>query len=95
MRMLVVYDIGKDSARTKVGEILEEFGVRVQKSAFEIDLSGRDLDDLGSRLRRFLQPATDRLAFYPVDRKGKRRIVWLGAGPMASLPERKPSYFLA
>lgn len=95
MRMLALFDISKQNPRQKVGDVLLEYGVRVQKSAFEIDLDPSELDKLRRRLERLLDPKTDRLAFYPVDRRGRRRVIWLGSGPIQTLPENRPSYFIA
>jgi CRISPR-associated protein Cas2 len=88
-------DIAGEGARRRAAAVLLEYGVRVQWSAFELDLDGDEVERLRARLAAILDPATDRLALYPIDRSGQRRVVWLGAGPIESLPEHKPPYFLA
>lgn len=95
MRMIGVYDIRCEGTRRRVAGVLLEYGVRVQWSAFELELEGAEVEALRQRLATFLDPATDRLALYPIDRSGLRRAVWLGAGPLESLPDRKPAYFVA
>lgn len=37
-RYLVIYDIAKNRERHRVSKVLERYGLRVQKSAFETDL---------------------------------------------------------
>ena len=46
MFMVIVYDIEKNSKRTKVSKILEQYGNRVQKSVFECHLSNKETDEL-------------------------------------------------
>jgi CRISPR-associated protein Cas2 len=40
---LICYDIVKDSRRTKVAHLLEGYGLRVQKSVFEVVLMSNSL----------------------------------------------------
>jgi len=94
MRMLVAFDIATNGRRRRVTRVLREFGVRVQKSAFEVEVEAADLAEMERRLRPLVDARQDRLAVYPIDRSGQRRVLWMGAGPLGSLPERKPDYFL-
>jgi len=57
MRYLIVYDVSEDDVRSKVAEVLEAFGPRVQESVFEAELAGSDLPLLAKRLTDVLQPA--------------------------------------
>jgi CRISPR-associated protein Cas2 len=54
MRYVVAYDIEDDRARARIADVLERFGLRVQKSVFECRLEGKDLDRLIRRLEREL-----------------------------------------
>ncbi len=47
---LVVYDISVDRERRKVADVMEEFGFRVQRSAFEVRLDRASLARLRQRL---------------------------------------------
>ena len=49
---LVVYDIESNKRRSKVSALLESYGVRVQKSAFECHLDDQRLDALRKQLDR-------------------------------------------
>lgn len=49
---LVVYDIESDKRRHKVSTVLESYGVRVQKSAFECYLNDRRLGELKKQLNK-------------------------------------------
>jgi CRISPR-associated protein Cas2 len=54
MRYVVAYDIEDDRARARIANVMERFGLRVQKSVFECRLEGKDLDRLIRRLEREL-----------------------------------------
>jgi CRISPR-associated protein Cas2 len=95
MRMIGVYDISNERTRRKVAAVLLEYGIRVQLSAFEVELEGNETEEIKARIDALLDPTTDRFALYPVDRRGQRRPLWLGAGPLESMPERKPDFFIA
>ena len=46
MLYLIAYDISIDARRTKLAELLEGFGQRVQRSVFECDLNEREYQGL-------------------------------------------------
>lgn len=94
MRMLVVFDVSSNRRRRLIGKVLMEFGVRVQRSAFEVEVEPSDLAEMEKRVGALVQKGQDRLAVYPVDRSGQRRVRWMGLGPMASLPDSKPRCFV-
>jgi CRISPR-associated protein Cas2 len=95
MHMIGVYDISAERTRRRVAALLGEYGVRVQLSAFELDLDGSEVDDLRRRIAAMIEPSTDRVALYPIDRTGLRRPVWIGAGPIESMPDERPRFFVA
>jgi CRISPR-associated protein Cas2 len=73
---IVAYDITNDSRRSRVADILLEFGRRLQRSVFEIDVEPEDLDELRFRIGLLLAK-NDRFDFFPLDRRDpKRRISW-------------------
>ena len=54
MKYLVVYDIAEDRVRTRIAEAIDDFGVRVQESVFECELSADALARLQARLTEFV-----------------------------------------
>ncbi|MCA6639235.1 CRISPR-associated endonuclease Cas2 [Streptococcus thermophilus] len=46
MFCLIIYDIRSNKRRLKLSKLLEGYGVRVQKSCFEVDLSRNDYQSL-------------------------------------------------
>jgi CRISPR-associated protein Cas2 len=50
-KYLVVYDVGDDRERRRVSKILEGYGFRVQKSAFECSLTRSGRERMAKRLK--------------------------------------------
>ena len=66
MRYLVAFDIPDDMTRNQVGDLLGEYGLRVQRSVFEIDLpTAQVLNGLRSKIEKLLDPEADSVRFYP------------------------------
>ena len=67
MKVLVVYDIANDSLRSKISEILKDFGLmRIQKSAFIGYLSSQERKDLEKVLSRKSLEGNDRIDIFPI-----------------------------
>ena len=69
---LVIYDITHDRERHKVSKILEGYGFRVQKSAFECRLSRPGRDRLQQRLEN-LQLRTGFVTIYQLQGNSRPR----------------------
>lgn len=69
MFYVITYDISDNKRRKKIANLLEGYGVRVQFSVFECQLSAKKYGELQKRLRRFYQAdQQDSLRFYPISR---------------------------
>ena len=67
MKVLVVYDITNDSLRSKIAEILKDFGlIRIQKSAFIGEITSEERKDLEERLSREKLGGRDRIDIFPI-----------------------------
>ncbi|RMH21895.1 MAG: CRISPR-associated endonuclease Cas2 [Acidobacteria bacterium] len=65
MKYVVTYDVSDDRTRLRIAEILEGFGVRVQKSVFECRLGERAVEILLAKLRRALpEPEAGNVRIY-------------------------------
>ena len=53
MFCLIIYDIRSNKRRLKLSKLLEGYGVRVQKSCFEVDLSRNDYQSLLKDIESF------------------------------------------
>ncbi len=66
MLFLVTYDIANCKRLYRVARLLKSFGVRVQRSAFECDLSQPLLEQMVFLLRQTIDPRQDRVHIYRV-----------------------------
>ena len=65
MFIVIAYDIEDDRRRRHVATLLEEWGVRVEKSVFECLLSPADLRSVRHRIET-LTESDDRVRYYAV-----------------------------
>ena len=64
-RVLVIYDIESNKTRMKIVHILEAYGIRVQKSAFECHLDSRRLEVMKKQLKKAIGEE-DSVRVYPL-----------------------------
>lgn len=64
MFVVVCYDIPDDRRRTKVGEALEGFGYRVQKSVFECEVTAQQNQEMQRRVASRIDPNEDSVRYY-------------------------------
>ena len=66
MKYLVTYDIANDKRRTKLADILSEYGARVNYSVFEIELNETKKERLLTEitLKKLINKKYDSLRFY-------------------------------
>ena len=73
---VAAYDISNDRQRERVSRVLEEYGVRVQRSVYLIWLEGEEIPEL----RRAIGPLlgqSDQFDVFPIDERGtRRRMSW-------------------
>ena len=63
MFIIVCYDMPDDRRRTRVSNILNGFGTRVQRSVFECDLTPKHFQELKQRLSKVVKD-DDGLRYY-------------------------------
>ena len=66
MHFVVAYDIVQDRRREKVMNTIKNFGLRVQYSVFECELTIQRADQPLERLRALIDPRRDRVNMYPL-----------------------------
>lgn len=90
MVMVFCYDVENNRRRRRVAAVLEEWGVRVQKSVFEARLTERQSRTVLARAARELGPR-DSLRMYAVSAHGLTRTATIGGAPV---PEQKDFWLL-
>lgn len=66
MRVIVTYDISDESRLRKVAKISEDYGTRVQKSIFELNITPAKLEEYIERLMETIDPLVDGIKFFPL-----------------------------
>ena len=79
MKYVVCFDIVNDKKRKKIGEYLEEFGIRVQRSVFEIEISKTKLKNLLKIFNEMIEKE-DSIRFYQMQSDTINRSIFLGFG---------------
>jgi len=62
--VLIIYDIVDNKVRTKMVDYLSQYGVRVQKSAFEAYITRRQYNVLAQEASSLIDIGTDSLRMY-------------------------------
>jgi CRISPR-associated protein Cas2 len=62
--LLIVYDISNDKRRTKLHNVLLDFGTPVQYSVFECHADGKALARLKKAVKKVIRPKKDNVRYY-------------------------------
>ena len=65
-RYLVIYDIADGKRLARAATIVLDYGVRVQKSVYEVRLTKQSLTALQHRLARVINPEVDGVKIFPL-----------------------------
>lgn len=76
---IVAYDIADDSRRTRVAELLEGRGQRVQFSVFECRLNDREMTRLRRKVAGIADERCDRVRWYPLCGPCSRKTLGIGS----------------
>jgi CRISPR-associated protein Cas2 len=84
------YDVAGDKVRRRVSAILEQHGVRVQESVFEVRADHRRAEAILRLIDREIDPG-DSIRAYCLTEEGRLASLGLGGAPM---PEREEFWLL-
>lgn len=76
--MLVSYDIAHPRRINRIAKIMKDYGLRVQKSIFEVDVTIVQFQQMRLRIETELDPEEDGVKYFPLC--GKCSGVWLHIG---------------
>lgn len=83
------YDVVSDRRRARIARLLEDEGIRVQKSVFEVRVSPARARSLAERIDRHLDPG-DSLRVYPLSPVAVGSVIVVGSG----LPPEQGDFLL-
>ena len=84
---LITYDIVKDKNRVKVAKILLDYGVRVQYSVFESDMTESELKMVIQIITERIDPETDSVRVYNMCAGCEQKIINIGVEKSYSTPD--------
>ena len=79
MKYLVTFDIVENKKRNKISTYLQEYGVRVQKSVFEIIIKQKELKTLLNKIKPLIDK-DDSIRFYRQDENTLKHFHFFGFG---------------
>ncbi len=87
MLVLITYDVsvvsegGKKRLRN-IAKTCLDYGMRVQNSVFECEVTPAQFVELKNELMEIFDPEKDSLRFYMLGKKGRQKIEHVGAKPV-------------
>lgn len=79
MIYLISYDISSNRLRNKIASCLEMYGIRVQYSVFECELSEKQYEENYIKLKGLLEGESDaEILFYPLCKKCREKRAEIG-----------------
>ncbi len=80
MKMLVVYDIAHPRRLSRVAKVVKDYGVRVQKSVFEVSVGRSRFDEMRRRVGGEIEESEDAVKYYPLCEKCAGTVEIIGLG---------------
>jgi CRISPR-associated protein Cas2 len=80
MNMIVAYDIADDRRLTKVAKVMLDYGVRVQKSIFEVTVNKQVFREMKQRVEKIIVWEEDGVKYFPVCERCAGTVEIIGQG---------------
>ena len=91
MMHLIAYDIAHPSRLRKIAKVCELYGVRIEKSVFEADLSEDNYQQFWKELMELINEKEDSIIHFRICRHCINNVEVVGC---ASLPQKNVCYFI-
>jgi len=78
MLYYICYDISNNRKRKKVSDILTDYGLRVQYSIFQAELTAKKLKEIQKKTDPLIDKKTDSIMFLPLCKNCEEKIVLVG-----------------
>lgn len=80
MNMIVAYDIADDKRLSRIAKVMLDYGVRVQKSIFEVAVTQPVFRELKDRVEKIIVAEEDGVKYYPLCERCAGTIEIIGQG---------------
>lgn len=78
MNMIIAYDIADARRLVKIGRIMEDYGLRVQKSIFEAEIDERRFHEMKGRIELLIDKEMDGVKYFPLCNRCADRPIAIG-----------------
>lgn len=78
MNMVVAYDIADPRRLNRVAKVMKDFGLRVQKSIFEVEVSPVAFREMRKRTEAEMVPEEDGVKYFPLCNRCAETLVAIG-----------------
>ncbi len=85
MIYMICYDIRSPKRLRKTAKILENFGLRVQKSFFQCEISTKGMEELKRNILSEINVKEDYFSIYPLCEQCSKKAVQDGPGELVKL----------
>jgi CRISPR-associated protein Cas2 len=80
MKMIVAYDIANPRRLNRVAKVVKDYGIRVQKSIFEVNLDDRLFAEMKYRIENEIEPSEDGVKYFSLCEKCAGTLEIIGQG---------------
>jgi CRISPR-associated protein Cas2 len=80
MDMIVAYDIAEPKRLNRVAKVLKDYGLRVQKSIFEVRVDGARFSEMKVRVEKVIDASEDGVKYFPLCEKCAGTLEIIGQG---------------
>lgn len=85
MNYLICYDICEPKRLQRIAKTLEKYGIRVQYSFFEVDISEEMLNEIVKALSAIAFLKEDKIYVYPICDECRKKVIIDGTGAFLPL----------
>ncbi len=78
--MIVAYDIADPRRLNRVAKIIKDYGVRVQKSIFEVKVDEKRFKEMKKRVEEIIEKEEDGVKYFPLCEKCAGTVEVIGQG---------------
>ncbi|MGD9157362.1 MAG: CRISPR-associated endonuclease Cas2 [Desulfobacteraceae bacterium] len=80
MDMIVAYDIADPRRLNRVAKVIKDYGVRVQKSIFEVKIKEKQFGEMKKQVEEIIEEKEDGVKYFPLCEKCVGTVEIIGQG---------------
>ena len=80
MNMIIAYDIADDKRLIRIAKVMLDYGVRVQKSIFEVNVTPPVFREIKERVEKIIVAEEDGVKYYPLCERCAGTVEIIGQG---------------